>query len=147
MFFGSLWIIQVKEDNGKEIKTEVTLKKDGQEAIDYFQYEMQPQVSLVILDLNLPKIDGMEVLKFIKKNSKYCSIPVVVLSTSSNQETIDEAFKNGVNGYFTKPASYEDLVEKVKILKKCRWWIQHTFFHNWLHAWQLNSLYFILWPL
>ncbi len=108
----------LKEDNTKEIKTEVTLKKDGQEAIDYFQHEIQSQVSLVILDLNLPKIDGMEVLKFIKKNSKYCSIPVVILTTSSNQETIDEAYKNGANGYFTKPASYKDLVVKAKILKK-----------------------------
>ncbi len=109
----------LKEDNAKEIKAEVILKKDGQEAIDYFQDEMQSQVSLVILDLNLPKIDGIKVLKFIKKNSKYCSVPVVILSTSSNQETIDEAYKNGANGYFIKPASYEDLVEKVKILKKC----------------------------
>ena len=109
----------LKEDNAEEIKTEVTLKRDGQEAIDYFQDEMQSPVSLVILDLLLPKIDGMEVLKFIKKNSKYRSIPVVILSSSSNQEAIDEAYKNGANGYFVKPASYEDLVEKVKILKKC----------------------------
>ena len=109
----------LKEDDAEEIKTEVILKRDGQEAIDYFQDEMQSPVSLVILDLLLPKIDGMEVLKFIKKNSKYRSIPVVILSSSSNQEAIDEAYKNGANGYFVKPASYEDLVEKVKILKKC----------------------------
>ena len=109
----------LKEDNTKEIKTEVTLKKDGQDAIDYFQDEMQSQVSLVILDLNLPKVDGMEVLKFIKKNSRCRSVPVVILSTSSDQKTIDNAYKNGANGYFVKPASYEDLVEKVKILKKC----------------------------
>ncbi len=109
----------LKEDNAKEIKTEVTLKKDGQEAIDYFQDEMQSQVSLIILDLNLPKIDGMEVLKFIKKDSKYRSVPIVILSTSSDQKTIDEAYKNGANGYFVKPASYEDFVEKIKILKKC----------------------------
>ncbi len=109
----------LKEDNTKEIKTEVTLKKDGREAIDYFQDEMQSQVSLVILDLNLPKVDGMEVLKFIKKNSRHCSVPVVILSTSSNQESIDNAYKNGANGYFVKPVSYEDLVEKIKILKKC----------------------------
>ena len=109
----------LKEDNTKEIKTEVVLKKDGQEAIDYFQDGMQSQVSLVILDLNLPKVDGMEVLKFIKKNSRCRSVPVVILSTSSDQKTIDNAYKNGANGYFVKPASYEDLVEKVKILKKC----------------------------
>ncbi|MGR3293194.1 MAG: response regulator, partial [Candidatus Scalindua sp.] len=75
--------------------------------------------SLVILDLNLPKVEGMEVLKFIKKNSRYRSVPVIVLSTSSNQKTIDEAYENGANGYFTKPATYEELVEKVQILKKC----------------------------
>ncbi len=108
----------LKEDNTKEIKTEVTLKKDGQEAIDYLQYEMQSQVSLVILDLNLPKIDGMDILKFIKNDSKYCSVPVVVLSTSSDQNTISEAYKNGANGYVTKPMSYDEFVDKVKMLSR-----------------------------
>ncbi len=108
----------LKEGDGKDIKTEVILKKDGQEAIDYFQYEMQSQPSIVILDLNLPEIDGMDVLKYIKKNSKYCSFPVIILSVSSDQKTIDEAYKNGANGYFVKPASYDDFVEEVNILKK-----------------------------
>ena len=108
----------LKEDDVKDIKMEVILKKDGQEAIDYFQYEMQSQPSIVILDLNLPKSDGMDVLKYIKKNSKYCSIPVIIFSVSSDQKTIDEAYKNGANGYFVKPASYDDFVEEVKILRK-----------------------------
>ncbi len=107
------------DNNGDGIKTNVILMKDGQEAIDFFQSEMQSQISLVILDLNLPKVDGMDVLKFIKKNSRYSSVPVIVLSTSSNQKTIDEAYENGANGYFIKPATYEELVEKVQILKKC----------------------------
>ena len=107
------------DNNGDGIKTNVILMKDGQEAIDFFQSGMQSQISLVILDLNLPKVDGMDVLKFIKKNSRYSSVPVIVLSTSSNQKTIDEAYENGANGYFIKPATYEELVEKVQILKKC----------------------------
>ncbi|HDY68012.1 MAG TPA: response regulator [Candidatus Scalindua sp.] len=116
------------EDNPKNTKTEVILKKDGQEAMDYFQNgsidcdgddAVKSEISLVILDLNLPKINGMEVLKFIKKNSKYCSIPVIILSTSPDQKTIDEAYKNGANGYFVKPSTYDDFVEKIKILKKC----------------------------
>jgi len=111
-------IIDVFEEDNANIKTKVILKKDGKEAIDYFQYEMQSQVSLVILDLNLPKVHGMEVLKFIKKNPKYCSIPVIILSTSSDHKTIDEAYENGANGYFVKPISYEGLVEEIKILKK-----------------------------
>ncbi len=109
----------LEEDNVKGIKTEVILKKDGEEAIDYFQCEMQSKVSLIVLDLNLSKINGMDVLKFIKKDSKYCSIPVIILSTSPDQKTIDEAYKNGANGYFVKPTTYDDFVEKIKILKKC----------------------------
>ena len=109
----------LKEENTKGVKTEIILKKDGQEAINYFQHETIPQISLVILDLNLPKVDGMDVLKFAKNNSRYCSVPIIVLSTSSNQETIDEAYKNGANGYFVKPDTYEDFVAKIKILKKC----------------------------
>ncbi len=117
----------LKKDNATDIKTEVILKKDGQEAMDYFQNgsidcdddAVQPQIALVILDLTLPKINGMDVLKFIKHNSKYCSVPVVILTTSPDQKTIDEAYKNGANGYFVKPTTYDDFVEKVKILKKC----------------------------
>jgi DNA-binding response OmpR family regulator len=107
----------LSEDNEEGIKTDVILMKDGQEAIDFFQSKMQSQITLVILDLNLPKVDGMDVLKFIKKNSQHCFVPVIILSTSSNQKMIDEAYKNGANGYITKPSSYDDLVEMVQILK------------------------------
>ena len=108
----------LKEDDTRNIKTEVILKKDGQEAIDYFQNGIQSQVSLIILDLNLPKIHGMDVLKFIKKSEKYCSVPVVILSTNSHQETIDKAYKNGAIGYFIKPDTYEDFVKGLKTLKE-----------------------------
>ncbi len=108
----------LKEDNAKDIKMKVILKKDGIEAIDYFQHEMKSQVSIVILNLNLPKIHGMDILKFIKKNPKYHSIPVFIVSTSSEQKTIDEAYKNGANAYIIKPDFYEDFVKTIKILKK-----------------------------
>ncbi len=111
-------IIDIFEEDNANIKTKVILKKDGQEAIDYFQYEMQSQVSLVILDLNLPKVHGMEVLKFLKQNSMYSSIPVVILSTSFDGNTIEEAYKNGAHHYIAKPILYEDFIEKVKALKK-----------------------------
>ncbi len=109
-------IIDILGEDNANIKTEVILKKDGQEAIDYFQYEMQSQVSLVILDLNMPKINGIDVLKFIKKNPKCCSIPVIILSASSDHKTIEEAYENGANNYIAKPIFYKDLVEEVKIL-------------------------------
>jgi DNA-binding response OmpR family regulator len=58
----------------------------------------------------------MEVLKFLKQNSKYSSIPVVILSTSSDEKTIEKAYKNGADNYIAKPILYEDFVEKVKAL-------------------------------
>ena len=112
----------LKKEN---IKKEIILLKDGEVVIEYFQkfdlegnYEICYQIDLIILDLNLPKVHGIDVLKFIKNNANFSSIPIIILSTSSNQETIDEAFKNGANDYIIKPNSYDAFVEKIKILKK-----------------------------
>ena len=78
------------------------------------------QIGLIILDLNLPKVNGMDVLKSLKGNPRYCSIPVVILSTSSDPDTVLEAYKNGANGYITKPMSYDEFVHKIKMLR--RYW-------------------------
>ena len=111
--------------NAEDIKTNVILMKDGQEVMDYFRETdidssdgKEPQINLIILDLNLPKIHGMDVLKFLKNDSRYSSIPVIILSTSSDHKTIRKAYENGVNGYITKPLSYDDFVEKLRILKE-----------------------------
>ncbi len=110
----------------EDLENDIILVKDGMEALDYFQEfgiksngRVEYKIKLIIIDLNSPKVSGMDVLKSLRMNSKYSNIPVIVLSTSSDQKTIDEAYKNRANGYFVKPASYEEFVEKVKILKKC----------------------------
>jgi CheY-like chemotaxis protein len=84
-----------------DVKKEVTLLKDGQEVINYFQKvdiegidnEIKDQISLVILDLDIPKVDGMNVLKFIKGNSRYRSINVIILSTSFDDEPLQKRTK------------------------------------------------------
>ncbi|MFQ5964159.1 MAG: response regulator [Candidatus Scalinduaceae bacterium] len=115
----------------EDIDSEVVLIKDGQQALNYLQntdideeHGLKSQVGLIVLDLNLPKVNGMEVLKFIKKNSAYCSTPVVILSTSSDETTIADAYKNGANDYITKPISYDEFVEKVKLLRE-QWLISN----------------------
>ena len=120
-------ITEVLEKNG--IKKEIILLKDGQEAIDYFQERhtntvdgAQDEVGLIILDLKLPKIDGMGVLKFLKKNQRYCSIPVVIFSTTSEINVVAEGYRYGVNSFITKPISYEEFVEKIKTLKE--YWLK-----------------------
>ncbi|MGR3301901.1 MAG: response regulator [Candidatus Scalindua sp.] len=118
----------------EDIESEVVLMQNGQEVIDYLQKTYSSDlavqsdinggngrhshIDLIILDLNLPKISGMDVLKALKKNPRYCSIPVVILSTNSDENTILEAYKNGANGYVTKPMSYDEFVDKIKLLRK-----------------------------
>ena len=113
-------IIDVLETEG--IKKKILLLKDGKETIDYLQkIDVDGDnggIDLVILGLDLPLVNGMEVLKFIKSNSKLCLIPVIILSVYSNQGTIDQAYKMGANGYVAKPFSYEGFVEKLKALRQ-----------------------------
>ncbi len=106
-------------------ESNIILIRDGQEAIDYFQemalkWKIVPKeiITLILLDLNLPKISGMNVLKYLKKSSGYSQVPVVILSTSSDKKTIDEAYKNGVDRFVTKPVSYDEFIEKLETLKE-----------------------------
>ncbi len=115
----------------KECKQEVVLKRDGREAMDYFwrngtswqiiragedEKGECPQIDLVILDLNLPKVSGMDILKFLKRSPVYRSIPVVILSTSSDDKTIEEAYENGAAEYVTKSTSFQVFIEKIKLM-------------------------------
>jgi DNA-binding response OmpR family regulator len=115
----------IDELNTGDIRKEIILKKNGQEVIDYFQEididssdGKESQIDLIILDLNLPEINGMDILKSLKGNLKYSSIPVVILSTNSDQNTILEAYNNGSNSYVAKPISYDEFVDKIKMLRK-----------------------------
>ncbi len=109
-----------------DVKKKIIMMKDGKEVVDYFQKavidgidnEIKTQISLVILDLNLPKVDGMNVLKFIKENSEYRSIRVIILSTSSDDRTIAEAYRNGANGFITKRVSYKEFIKQVQTMKE-----------------------------
>ena len=90
----------------EDIKREIVLMKDGQEAIDYFREsvikwdgEVQSIIKLIILDLNLPKVCGMDVLKYLKNDSRYSPIPVIIFSTSPDSKTISEVYKNGANDF------------------------------------------------
>lgn len=117
----------------EDSQCEIVLMSDGQEVIDYFLGTDIPAragrsdsedgnvrhvpFDLIILDLNLPKVNGIEILKFLKRDVRYSLIPVIILSTSSDQETISEAYRNGANGYVAKPISYEEYIEKIRSLK------------------------------
>ena len=107
-----------------DIESNITLLSDGMEASDFFEKcsiedHIENRIKLIVIDLKLAKIDGMDILKSLKERSRYSKIPVIIFSATSDQETIDEAYKNGANGYFVKPIDHAEFVEKIKILKKC----------------------------
>jgi|ERR1051326_2814707 CheY-like chemotaxis protein len=96
----------------------VTVVRDGAEALDYLfgkeNYAEKP--CLVMLDLKLPKIGGLEVLKRIRKNEQTKRVPVVVLTTSSEPEDLQNAYDNGANGYVRKPVEFDRFSEAVRQL-------------------------------
>ncbi len=115
----------------KECNKRVVLKRDGREAMDYFwrngtfgqnlptgadETERCCELDLIILDLNLPKVHGMDILRFLKRNLRYRPIPVVILSTSSDDKTIEEAYENGAAEYVTKSTSFQVFIEKIKLM-------------------------------
>ena len=118
-----------------ELGGEVVIMKDGQEAMDYFNKAdevrcsiIMSQVGLVLLDLDLPKIDGWRVLKFLKKSPKYRSIPVIILTTSSDRKAIDQAFRSGANGFQSKDIFFED--RYLKKLERFKELLKFTLTHD-----------------
>lgn len=94
---------------------------DGEEALDYIfargLYKSSSEFNiprLILLDLKLPKIDGLEVLKVIKANPLTRLIPVVVLTSSREESDIIESYKLGVNSYIVKPVNFDKFIESVR---------------------------------
>jgi CheY-like chemotaxis protein len=76
-----------------------------------------PKPCFILLDLNMPGIDGREALKIIKKDESLCKIPVVILSSSRAKEDVAAGYENGVNSYITKPTTFGELVEVIKAIQ------------------------------
>ncbi|MEU0303172.1 response regulator [Streptomyces sp. NPDC006175] len=104
------------EDN--KIRNTLHVVRDGQEALDFLyrqgEYGDAPRPDLVLLDLNLPKYDGRQVLERIKTDPELALIPVVVLTTSSAEEDILRSYKLHANAYVTKPVDLEQFIGAVR---------------------------------
>ncbi|MFZ3137437.1 MAG: response regulator [Thermodesulfovibrionales bacterium] len=96
---------------------------DGEEALDfifargaYSEREIENRPKVVLLDLKLPKVDGLEVLKVIKSDPITKIIPVIALTSSSEEKDIIESYRLGVNSYIVKPVDFDKFVEAIKSL-------------------------------
>jgi DNA-binding response OmpR family regulator len=101
---------------------EVILARDGEEALDYlycrgqFQTRTSENPAVLLLDLKLPKVDGLEVLQQIKSDEKLKLIPVVVLTSSREERDMVASYKLGVNAYVVKPVDFHEFVNAIKEL-------------------------------
>jgi CheY-like chemotaxis protein len=105
-----------------KLANEVTVAHDGQEALEYLyrrgQFSTRPNdnPAVILLDLKLPKVDGLEVLKQIKSDEQLKTIPVVVLTSSHEEQDMMRSYKLGVNAYVVKPVDFHEFVNAVKEL-------------------------------
>ena len=90
--------------------------EDGQEAIDYLFDPSSPSPNLIIMDLKMPRVDGLEVLKAIKADDKKKVIPVVMLTSSKEEKDIVNSYKLGVNAYIVKPVDFREFSNVVSSL-------------------------------
>lgn len=114
---------------GSKLRNELRVVDDGEQALDYLFHrdefadpERYPRPDLILLDLNLPKLDGRAVLREIKQSPDLRRIPVVILTTSSQEEDILRSYDLGVNSYITKPLHMEGFIKVVRDLE--RYWFE-----------------------
>jgi CheY-like chemotaxis protein len=102
----------------KEIKVlnRLDIVCNGQEALDFLRDEKNETPGIILLDLNMPKMNGIEFLKIIKHDNDLRKIPVIVLTTSKEEQDRIESFKLGVAGYMIKPIDYLQFVEVIKTI-------------------------------
>jgi len=103
----------VKVTDNIGLKHEIIETRNGEEALKFLNNAKQLP-DIVVLDLNMPKINGIEFLSTLKKSKKLKHIPAIILTTSNNPKDIFECYKIGIAGYIIKPLKYEDYVVSVE---------------------------------
>jgi CheY-like chemotaxis protein len=104
------------------LANEVVVTRDGQQALDYLysrgQYSARPagNPAVMLLDLKLPKVNGLEVLQQIRSDERLKMIPVVVLTSSNEEKDVIRSYSLGVNAYVVKPVDFHEFVNAVKEL-------------------------------
>jgi two-component system response regulator len=115
----TLTLRALKKNN---IANEVVVARDGVEALDYFfgtasaERESKEAVALVLLDLKLPKVDGLEVLRRMRGDPSTKLLPVVILTSSKEEQDLANGYALGANSYIRKPVDFDSFIEAVRQL-------------------------------
>ena len=106
-----------------KITNKIVVAEDGKEALDYLfgegmyaERDISETPVLILLDLNLPKIDGIEVLKRIKSDERTCLLPTVILTSSNEEKDLVNGYRFGANSYIRKPVDFNQFAEAIRQL-------------------------------
>jgi len=106
----------------KNLANEVAIAEDGEEALDYLykrgkfvDYD-QGNPAVILLDIKMPKMNGIEVLKHIRSNPEFKSIPVIMVTSSGEERDLVESYKLGANAYVIKPVDIAQFIDAIKVL-------------------------------
>lgn len=106
------FLVQAAFEDNNLINT-IAFFEDGEQLLDYYINENLVAPHLIFLDLNMPKRDGREVLKIIRKSDKWDHVPIIMFSTSNAPDDILTSYQLGANCYLVKPSSYEELKDLI----------------------------------
>lgn len=103
----------------RKLTNPIEVARDGEEALAYIKKWEQgdPRPVVILLDLKLPRISGLEVLEAIKKHPVFKTIPVVILTTSSESTDVESAYQLGANSYIVKPVDFDKFIEVAKTIE------------------------------
>ncbi|NRB82830.1 MAG: response regulator [Winogradskyella sp.] len=109
-------VMKLKRATGSlNLNHKIIEANNGEKALELLQ-QKNNLPDIILLDLNMPKINGIEFLRILKADERLSYIPTIILTTSNNQRDLLECFKTGIAGYVLKPLKYEDYVSKIEKL-------------------------------
>jgi len=100
-----------------KVTNELICTTNGQEALEHLRDEIKKKPCVILLDLNMPKMNGVEFLRIAKADKTLKKIPVVVLTTSEEEQDVVESFNLSVAGYIVKPTNYKKFVEAIRTIE------------------------------
>ena len=97
----------------RKISNKILVARDGEEALKYIELweNGEPLPVVILLDLNMPRVNGLEVLEKIKSHERFKTIPIVILTTSSESTDLKSAYQLGANSYIVKPVDFEKFID------------------------------------
>lgn len=103
----------------KKLTNPIQVARDGEEALKFVERWEQGELTpvVILLDLNMPKVNGLEVLEKLKSHPEFKTIPVVILTTSSESNDLQRAYKLGANSYIVKPVDFEKFLEVAEVIE------------------------------